>query len=72
MEILNLNLTREFMRNGNDTISYMQQMIQDLELIANQPQHYGKEVAHKLENLSYEMYRNVSELQSLIYMYGDI
>jgi len=72
MEILNLNLTGEFMRNGNDTIIFMQQMIQDLELIAAEPKHYGSEVAHKLENLSYEMYRNVSELQSLIYMYGDI
>jgi len=72
MEILNLNLTGDFMKTGKDTISYMQQMIQDLELIAAEPQHYGKEVAHKLENLSYEMYRNVSELQSLIYMYGDI
>lgn len=72
MEILNLNLTEEFMMNGLDTINYMQQMIDDLEIVANDPRHFGKEVAHELEMLSYDMYKASNKLQELIYQYGDI
>ena len=72
MEILNLNFTEEFMVNGLDTINLMNQMIDNLELIANEPKHFGKEVAHKLETLSYDMFKNVKELEELIYRYGDI
>jgi hypothetical protein len=50
MEIQNLNLTEDFMKNGKDAIDYMQQMIDDLNLITGERKNFGKEAATKLEH----------------------
>lgn len=60
------------MKNGKDTIDYMQMMIHDLELIANEPKNFGKVVASELEDMSYDMFKSMRRLQELIYMYGDV
>jgi hypothetical protein len=72
MEIQNLNLTEDFMKNGKDAIDYMQQMIDDLNLITGERKNFGKEAATKLEHISQDMFKNMNDLSEIIYYYGDI
>ena len=72
MEILNLNLTGDFMNTAREAIKNLQVMSKELERLSNSPKVFPTAYGAYLEQMAQEMYRNSNDLAQLASYYGDI
>jgi len=72
MEILNLNLTGDFMNTAQEAIKNLQSMSKELERLSNNPKIFPTAYGAYLEQMAQEMYRNSNDLAQVAALYGDI
>lgn len=56
--------------NANEAINNLELMSKTLEKVANKPENYNTDWAYYLEQMSWSLHKQASELRELEYLFG--